>query len=380
MPDELDLYTGALRYKDIDFTFAFDKRELRLIPPEDKRRLIEWDWRMRPLSEGAFAPADPTPVGEKFLIGECNETKHKIIFIPEQGSNLYFYNSVVRIVLAAYIICRLDRDKMDRLSISCPEVDYIHPVNQAISLALGPIDDLHKGIFTLSTQGFDNTTTEKQVFSVDDREVNVYFSISRKVSTKIGESPLSLKSALIFEFDPTSDFDFIMRLWWIAREFIRFLCYRNNVFISSIELSAPYEGRKHENFATLFVLDQDGEVESEALQNSRCIKQEYISGHEGEILSDIAADRIYLRHLPDTYQSGRHIDAARFVMITAAFEWEFHRSYPDGVKKDSTTIDAENSVYEEIQRLINNTRGKIRKIYKFLKRLVRSNSLQSEII
>lgn len=105
-----------------------------------------------------------------------------------------------------------------------------------------------------------------------------------------------------------------------------------------------------------------------------------ISGHEGEILSDIAEDNLYLRHLPDTYQSGRHINAARFVMITAAFEWEFRRLYPNGVEKSEATVEAEKAVSERIQEHIDETSGKQKKIYKRLKKLVKSDSLKTEIV
>ena len=44
MAEEIDLYTGTLLYKDISFTFAFDGSELRLIPPKEKKHVIEWDW------------------------------------------------------------------------------------------------------------------------------------------------------------------------------------------------------------------------------------------------------------------------------------------------------------------------------------------------
>ena len=67
-------------------------------------------------------------------------------------------------------------------------------------------------------------------------------------------------------------------------------------------------------------------------------------------------------------------------MITAAFEWEFHRLYPNGIKKSEGTINAENQVIEEIEQLIDSNTGKKKSIYKQLKRLVRSNSLESEIV
>ena len=380
MAEEIELYTGTLLYKDINFTFAFDRSELRLIPPKDKEHEIEWEWGRKPLGNGAYTWGDPLPVGVGFLIGECNETRHRIIFLPKQGATLGLYNTVVRIPLAAYVICKYDRDSIDRVSFSCPEINYIHPVNQAITLTL-PVDEFQdKGIVTVSTQDFDVTTTEKQAFIVDGKEIRAHFGISRAVSTKIHEPPLRLDSSLMFEFDAIEDYQFIYRLWWIAREFVRFLCYRKNVFIPNVELAAPFEGGKHEAFATMYLLGQDGETESDALKKGRYIKQVHISGHEGEILTDIADDNLYLRHLPETYQSGRHINAARFVMITAAFEWEFHRLYPDGVKKTAATIEAEEAVSECMQKHIDETSGKQKKIYKFLKKLVKSDSLQSEII
>ena len=380
MDEDLDLYTGTLIYREIEFTFSFDEKELRLIPPADKRHVVEWDWKMKEIASGAFVFDDPIPIEEPFLVGECNETKMKIIFIPKQGSTLHLYNSVIRIELRAYVICRLERDMIDRAAFTCPEINYIHPVNQAFSLTIDPQEYMQKGIVTLNTQDFNATTTEKQTFEVDGRRITAYFSISRTVSTKINQPPLTLESALIFEFDPTNDYRFILRLWSIAREFIRFLCYRKNVFIPSIELSTPYKDGKHESFATMIILDQDKDSETTTLQKGRFIKQIHISGHEGQILSDIASNAIYMRHLPDTYSTGRHLDAARFVMITAAFEWEFHRLYPDGVRKSSATIEAEERVSETIQEHLEKSSGKQKKIFKFLKRLVKSDSLQSEII
>ena len=181
---ELNLYTGTLRYKDIDFTFTFDKVELRLIPPEDKRHIVEWEWKMKPIKNGVYTFSDPMPVEESYLIGICNETKHKIIFVPQKGSKLFLYNSIVGIELVAYVICKYDREMIDRMEITCPEINYIHPVNQAFGLVIDPEDYAEKGLVTLRTQNFDATTTEKQTFIVDEKEVRSYFAISRTVSMK----------------------------------------------------------------------------------------------------------------------------------------------------------------------------------------------------
>ncbi len=378
--EELELYTGRLDYKDIQFTFIFDRKELRLIPPTEKQHEIEFVWGLKSLGQGIYTGPEPIPVGEDVLIGECGETRRKIVFLPQRGSNLSLYNSTVIIRLEAYIICKTDRDTIDRASFSCAEINYIHPANKAIKLAFQSEEWNNKGVVSVSTSDFDNTSTEKCFFSVDGKQVSSYFGITRSVSTNIQEAPLSVYSCLMFEFDPTADYRFIYRLWGIARQYIRFLCYRKNIFMPEIELSCPYEGGKHEKFATMYILGQDGEIEDETLKKGRYIKQAYINKHEGKILADIANDALYVRHLPDSFHAGREIDASRFIMIMAAFEWEFHRQYPDGVKKDETTVEAENHVADIIQEHIANTGGKQKKIFKFLKKLVRSDSLQTEII
>jgi predicted nucleic-acid-binding Zn-ribbon protein len=372
-------YTGKISYRDIDFTFVFVGDELRLIPPADKESEIERQWKMTSIGNGAYTFADPIPVDEKFIIADCNETNAKIIFLTKEGSYLGFRNSVIIIRVFAIVICKYNRDSFDRVTFSCPEINYIHPTNQAFSFSV--TEELSsKGKVELNTREFSDTTTEKQSFLVDEKTVNVFFGISRKVSTKIDEHPLSLNSTLFFEFEQTNDYSFILRLHQIALDFIRFLCYRKNIYISEVNIAAPFKDGKHEPFATMFILNQQGETEKDVLKQGRYIKQIHFAGKEGEIFSDIASGSIYLRHIPESYQSGRHIDAARFVMITAAFEWEFSRQYPEGCTKSKATIDAEKDVSNEIQKLIEKVSGKRKKICKFIKRLIKSSPLQKEII
>lgn len=380
MTDDLNLFTGKLTFKDIDFTFVFNGEILRLIPPDNERDTILFKWAMKEIVQGTSSSGDLMYVEEKTISGHCNETNEKIVFIPNCNIPISFYNSDVIIGLFAYVVYKKHRQPIDRISFSSPEINYIHPVNQAFSLYLNTDDYINNGTVSLKTANHDTTSTEKQTFFVDQKEISVYFSITTTISTSIDKPPLSANSCLMFEFEETTDYDFILRLCRIAQNFVRFLCYRKNIFIPNVAISSPYAGGKHEEFATMYILGQDGECEYDVLKKGRYIKQIYFAGFEGRLLSEIAEDNIYLRHLPDTYQSGLHKTAARFVMITAAFEWEFHRLYPNGIKKSEGTINAENQVIEEIEQLIDSNTGKKKAIYKQLKRLVRSDSLESEIV
>ena len=197
----------------------------------------------------------------------------------------------------------------------------------------------------------------------------------------VTETPLKLNSSLCFEFDSTEDYAFIYHLWVIAKRFIQYLCYRKNVFFSKVELSTSYKGYKHIKSGELYVLEDLDEhnSEEEVLKKGCYIRQSYITGAVGSILQSIAEDSIYLRHLPQNYEEGHHIDAARFVMITAAFEWEFRRIFPEGIKKKEKKIKAEETVVQLLTPLIENNTGEIKSILKYLKKCVGNDPLSSKL-
>lgn len=282
--------------------------------------------------------------------------------------------------LIGYLECSTGKEKFGKISFLGPEINIIHPVNQSFDFSFNPTTVSSDGVFSITTKNFDITSTTPQEFEVDEKKVNVQFSVSRKFSTKILEPPILLESSMLFEFDETEDYDFLVRLWFIAKEFISFLCYRNNICMKPAVVSSRNQDGKYQSFGILTMMNQGTEEELYALKQNRCIKQSTISGHEGQILTDIACDSLYTRHLPKTYEDGRHIDASRFIMITAAFEWEFHRTYPNGVPKKESTILIENEAIEALQRLIDSSTGKLKNKYKFLSKLIRSDSLQTELV
>ena len=185
---------------------------------------------------------------------------------------------------------------------------------------------------------------------------------------------------MFIEFFPTDDYKFIVNLIKIAKQFIQYLCYRKNVIFSRIEISAPTSKGLHETFAVLHEAHENNIEEIYPIEKERLIKYDYLKGHLGSILNDIVNQNIYLEHIPESYEIGRHINAGRFVMITAAFEWEFKRNYPVGIEKSLKTREAEDNISNIIDKLIKENTGKSKEILKFLKKLIRSDNLASRII
>lgn len=369
------MYTGFLNYNNQKYSFIFEdsSNELQLIPCNDlatKASLVSI------IQSGSITMEEP------YLIGLINENRKTIVFITVQGATVRRVNDILYVRLFAFYLMNTNKtEKINKLSICSPEINRIFCVNRAYSFIFSDIKDYYKnGTVTVNVNDFGNTTSEPQTFLVDDKEITISFQIVRTISTRIEEPPLSLSSCLCFEFEATDDYSFIIDICCYAKDFIRFLCFRKNVYFTDVKIYMPYEKNKHLEFGSIKIFNDNHQPENEAIKTDRCIKYEYIAGHEGSILSDIKNNRLYLRHLPKSYEDGRHIDVASFIMITAAFEWEFNRNYPEGITKSEAQLKAEQEVSKTISNLINNSTGKQKDIYKFLARLVKSDSMQSKII
>ena len=370
---DYDTYTGTINYKEIDFTFIFDKKKLKLIPPKEQKHEVDM-WFMEKIENGVYTLGNPIYVDE-IIYGIANETGKKIVLFPAHKS-IGRINSTLIIDIEFYIINKYDREKIDRIAIKGPEITHIFPT----TIALNKFDWEMNGKIGVSTKSFDETTTAKESFCMGDKELLIYFGISVSSTYKTGESPISLNSTMFIEFFPTDDYKFIVNLIKIAKQFIQYLCYRKNVIFSRIEISAPTSKGLHETFAVLHEAHENNIEEIYPIEKERLIKYDYLKGHLGSILNDIVNQNIYLEHIPESYEIGRHINAGRFVMITAAFEWEFKRNYPVGIEKSLKTREAEDNISNIIDKLIKENTGKSKEILKFLKKLIRSDNLASRII
>lgn len=376
------MFTGNLLYKEIEFTFVFDGEELRLIPPKDKYREIRHKWNRIEINKSIYAPNNPLIMEDPFLSGINVESNQQIIFIAKPNSYIGDIDGVLYIEIPAYMIFKADEiGKINGLCFYSPEINRIYDSHKAIEIKF---DELLKqngsGKVSINTEFSNKYTSTKQIFYADDKEVQVYFGIKKRLNFKLDDPPLVLNSCMYFNFNATDDYNFILQLWFIAKKFISFLCYRQNVSFPIVDIYTSYEHNPHFTCGTLHVLKESGVTDIESLEKNEFIKYEYIAGNEGKILSDIAQNTLYSRHIPKSHYEKTCLDESRFIMITSAFEWEFRRNYPNGIKKSKKTIEIEEKATCAIQNLMNNSTGKLKEKYKFLKRKIKSDSLQSEII
>ena len=380
MPNSIDIFTGNLCYRDIDFTFVFSKKELRLIPPSERVFEIEHEWFMQKIGEGIYDGGVQPQMEESYLTGQCNENNKSIVFITLKGANIGRNNSVLVVKIIAFMMLNKSDVLINRISFSSPEINHIYKIGQSFSI-LHDEEFTKNGVVHLRTSDSQSVNSKPESFNYIDKTIEVTFGAVRTISYFPTESPLKINSCLNFKFDSSNDYVFIYRLWWIAKQFLQFLCYRRNVYFYNCKISTPYDkGRSKEN-GEFYALEDLERIDEEigALEKGRFINQRSIKGFVGSILQSIADEQIYLRHLPKSYMDGRMIDAARFVMITAAFEWEFSRVFPEGVEKKQKKIDAEEKVSQLLQELIDQYSGEVKGILKYLKKNISHDPLEQKL-
>lgn len=373
---ETNIYTGTLTYRGIDFTFVFDKNELRLVPPPEKHHEVNL-WFLRVLGDGVCTKGDSIYAEEPIITSSCNEC-YQIVFLPSYHRPIDRINSVVVIDIQAYIIYKVRSSGIKKIAFECPEINSIYSTRQAIETKRNS-----DGAFEIRTLKIDKSNEEKQFFNVDGKAVEVYFDIIQKTTQAVAKPPLSLQSCLCFRFEPTDDIDFIYKLHQIAKRFIEYLCYRRDVFFERtyIYTEANDTARRTFQNGELFVISEHPPIDEKSIKDGRCIKHCYIVEAETTILNAIAENTLYMRHLPESREAGQHINAARFVMITAAFEWEFKKLYPDGLRKKDASIKAEETATQTLTALIAESKGKLKGLYKsLLKNGIGFAPLQSKMV
>lgn len=232
----INVYTGSLNYQNAEYQFVFHDDELHLIPPPEVAENILWGYERKEIAPGVYTSGDPLRMKESVLVGRCRENNKYIFFLVRKNAQLGCQNDVLIVPLIAHFMCHNSKPFISRICFYGPELNHIHPVNQALCYTLDADHFFNDGTFSLATRSHEFTTTSKQQFLVDGNNVTVSFDIRRDFSSKISDAPVHLNSALTFEFNPSDNYMFLLRLYNIAKRFIQFLCYRADINISTTNL------------------------------------------------------------------------------------------------------------------------------------------------
>ena len=355
---------GNLEYKNIKFDFILDEKKLMLYVKEGQEKEFREEF-FEVLDNGVYTYKD-YQLTEQYLIGKSKENFATVVIIPKSSSaNISILSDIVTIDIE-YVIYINPNESISRMTFYCKELEYIYNWERAIENRNFKIN----GEVNIELKSIEETVSNQLSYVFKDKDIKIDFALARSVGNKVVSHPIKINSIMNCYFESTNDYIFIIELYENIKNFIRYLCFRRNINIEDCILYKNNEENNYINIGNLKELNDLNYADRESILKKRYIDYEYIKGTENNILQSLADGELYIRHLPISYSEGLHENEASFIMVTAAFEWEFKKIYKDGIPCSESTIKAKQKAQKNIECLVENSTGKEKKIYKNLLKFI----------
>jgi len=200
------------------------------------------------------------------------------------------------------------------------ELDYFFDINSGMKWSI--LDDQ---VQTIETVPYENT---KKCFSFTYKGavINGEFGVVQTLRWK-STVPLELHNQLSFAFEATSEVDFLLNLYAIAKRTFCILCYRRNIQITTVELYGVNEEGRRCSMGVFHPLYSNCPYVEDKKVLEKTVKYYVLESCLSELIQAIADERVYVEHIPETKRDSHRITVARTILTTAAFEWTFKQNY-----------------------------------------------------
>lgn len=287
------------------------------------------------------------------LVGKVFD-EHKFIYFDTHNMTKSGHNQFSGIV-KSYFISYEEELLYDTLNIYADELNYFYNGGRTYSV------DRKTGsiYFEADPEKYDGFS-----FDFGNQSVEAELRVTKKI--RIGAlTPINLNTLLKLKFCEAKELTFAEDLALLIRRLLMFVTFRRNVNYTQLTLS-----KNSDEVGEFFVNVRDSyEEETDSKVQERIVDYPLINEHLKNLVMDLIEEEVYLMHLPDSIQDSRFISPAKYIMVTAGFEWEFSRSLEDKLTKENTTKykDEIQSITDFFDDKIEETSGKKKKFYKSTK-------------
>lgn len=266
-------------------------------------------------------------------------------------------------IVSSYMISSDEVLAYDSLVVQADELNYLYHPSQGYSFS--------EKLDTVFVDRFNKIT---EIFSFDLNEEHIEANLRIEKHLHFGSgTPTSSYTVLDLTFNEKAELSFAEDLTFLIKRFLMFVTFRRNVNCTKLTLMRRREPDKinRTSVGELFINIRDSFViETDKKVRERVIDYSLIKEHLNSLFTNLANEEVYMSHLPETIQDSRLITPARYIMVTAGFEWEFSRSLEIELTSDT------NTKYEKeikdisafFDKKIKENSGKEKKFYKNTKR------------
>lgn len=355
------MIVGSIRYEDKDCIFKLYEEEFVLeIEVVSNRQ----ESTFRDLELLLKQPSDKI-THDIELSGTDFYTQNKIRFsihtLNQQRINTYTAS------LKSYLILQSIETSFDGITFKAKELDLFHNVGEAYK----GMEFDRNGIAKIELTDFTKTTKEFK-FTLNETTMHGTLGISRTINS-FSTTPIELSAALSYHFPETSELDYIEELVLLTRKVLQFVTYRKDSQLTQIHLKKmDKKDGNYQKVGQLFVHQREsfdkGEQES---NNTRIIPYSLLESNFSTLLSNLATNQLYMRHIPKSRTDAKTITSEKYIMLTAGFEWTFASLYPtENRKKDSDYSEQKTEILDFLNGKIETSTGKNKKFFKYHKKLI----------
>lgn len=268
-----------------------------------------------------------------------------------------------RIVLKVlyYLETRIEVFEFDSITFAGEELNSFYDIKTSYET----INFDNDGCLDIRVKKFDEVNKEYQ-FENDDDLKNITLNFYRRLNFGKTEI-LTLFTELQLRFNKSQDVHQIYDHYYLIYNFMRFITYRNNIRFDAIGLKVQRDDNKFENVGNLrvFVDEDNFYIENDKTKRDRQIKAIYLEDKILKVIDLIRSKRLYTDHYPESSADMRHITPARFLLVTAAFEWECEEVYGNYKYKENADFKSVTDfIYDFLEAEKQNFEGKKKKYLK----------------
>ncbi|RVT57419.1 HEPN domain-containing protein [Niallia taxi] len=358
------MYTGLIRFNDKNCVFKLKNYDLEIEEIENRDEVYINDL------ESIFNPDKRETISLNVLVGKDFDNGKVMHFNPykitKTGAKTFCAS------LSSYIVFDDKESTIEGLKLNSEELNWFHNVEHSYSFTISP----ENGNSEIKIEPYDRTD-KRFSFNIEGQKIEGNLNISRTFS-RVSTMPLKLKTDMNLYFKATNNFALIERLSNITFNFLKFVTYRRNITFNQLTLMSKYRDTdKYHKVGTLHIkgFNKDRIEEEKVIQN-QLIDLPYLENELGKLFDDLAENKIYLTHIPESHADNNTITPARFILVTAGFEWQFRSTYKElNTESEDKYKELKDEIISFLDEKINQHTGKNKKYFKSHKNLLMKTSM-----
>lgn len=289
------------------------------------------------------------------------------------SSQLTFNNSFkckVCYYVTYYNLQKVDDPNQKRLVFTGNEIDGMANYNTLYQQVYNPKMQLK----AIDLELYRNKDLIKHEFVVNDVKYSLYYADGFTANT-CAKHPIEFKNYMYLESNDIKNIEDYYDIYLKIKNLLSFIYHRRNIRFDTIKIQA-FNGTNYFEIGEFVVFDNKTEVEE--IDKKKAIKYEQISPVLTRLVKEIFNNDLHLDHIPSSLASNRSVTAGSFVILLAAFQYEFDRFYSVEHSQSSTKI--KNEMFNELSKLMENSNNKKKKKYQVIIDHLDDDILEAKIL